>query len=150
MRFFEEGPGGPHQIATTSKAKGSKRFTPRRGGDKTRRVYAVVEQNKLPRARIKLGTFHTRGNSIGKPTHLKGTLKGRKLKLRWRTTCGARRYLVRVVAAKKTILKAAKKPSLSVTVGKGAKSAKVTVWAITAAGVNGKPSGATVKTPKNR
>ena len=138
----------PTRSPSTSKAKGTERFTLRRGGDKTRRVYAVVEQNKLPRARIKLGRFHARGNSVGKPSHLKGTLKGRKLKLRWRTTCGARRYLVRVVAAKKTILKAVKKPSLSVTVAKGAKSAKVSVWAITAAGGNGKPSTKTVKAPK--
>lgn len=151
VRFVERWDGGGRVIVTTGKAAGSVTFTPRIGGKRARRIEAIVEQNRMPRAQLRVARFRSRGDTVAKPGRLRAKLSGRRISARWSAPCGAARYyLVHAVSGKTAVAKLVRRTSAALTLPKAPRSVKVSVWAFGPAGGYGKPAAVTLRARRRR
>jgi len=146
VTFVERGETAGQEIGIAQGARGTLRFTPSDGAAERRRIVAVVEQDGQPRAEIEVATFAARRATA--PARVRGLRvkrRGAALVAQWR---GAQRtgYQVRVaMAGGRTVVRNVARPTFRVRgVGRGT-AARVTVRAISASGMVGKP--VTVKVP---
>jgi len=133
VTFLEDG----HVLARTTKARGRVRFTPPAGRGRARRVLALVEQQGVPRATLKVARYTAPAlKRPGKPRGLKVTRRGSTLNLRWKRVAGAARYQVYVIGRRRELF-IVRGRSLKVP---GARGTRVEVAALRADGVSGAPA----------
>lgn len=99
--FFERVGKGISQIGTTTRRRGEIRFRAADGPAGKRGVFALIEQDGLPRLQKKVATYRAPGPV--RPPRPKGLRAKRNkrstLTIRWRKSPGAKDYLVRVQVA---------------------------------------------------
>lgn len=97
--FFEEGPTVGRRIGVAEGARGSLRFPKGYGTAGRRRVFAIIEQDGLPRRRIALTSYVApKPPRVPPPRLVRASVKRSGLQVRWRRVGSAARYklIVRV------------------------------------------------------
>ena len=96
VRIAEQGPGAYNQIVAPTTATGTVRFTPTNGKKGRRRLFAFVEQDGMPRARVLAGTYVAPGPPRpSAPRFLKLRRRGGNLVVTWGRSRGAASYALR-------------------------------------------------------
>jgi hypothetical protein len=147
VTFTEEGAGvPPRKLAVTTRARGTKRFTPARVPATRHTIVATVEQDGRPRSRKVVARFTApRPAKAARVRALKAIRKGTRVEVRWRGQAGALRYDVVVAHADgRRALRRVTRPRLSL---RGA--AGVRRLSVRAVGADGKP-GPAVSAPVRR
>jgi hypothetical protein len=140
--FMEDGPGAPPRVlARTNRAEGSVTFRPAGVPQRKRRIVALVEERGKPRARRTVAHYTAPPPPrLHRPTELRASRHGGKLKIRWPAEPAALDYRVVVTDARGgTRLHTTKRPSLSLA-GSGAVGLRSV--SVRAVGFDGRVSGA--------
>lgn len=152
VRFFEQVGRGGRFIGATRKARGQIRFDAADGPGGRRAIYALVEQNDLPRLRRAIA--HYRAPAAVKPTRVRGLRVKRSARAataRWRPARGAADYRVRVsVSDGRTLMRSSKKPRLRIRGLARTDRVTVSVSARSAQGRTGPAAKASDRKPKKR
>jgi hypothetical protein len=100
VTFFERGHGVEHELGTVrGGGSGRLHFKPAYGPGGTRRVFARVLQDGMPRTQVAVGRYRAPGPpKLAAPRGLKVRRRGHSLALSWRRVRGARRYVVAYMA----------------------------------------------------
>lgn len=116
VSFYEQVGKGGRFLGSTTKARGRIRFSAVDGPAGRRTVYALIEQNGLPRLRRPIARYRAPGPI--RPTRVRGLrLKrtARAAKLSWRKQAGAADYIVRAnISDGRVRQRVVKKPALTV------------------------------------
>jgi hypothetical protein len=98
VTFQEEGRNAYADIAPAKASRGRQAFTPADGPAGKRRIFALVEQNGVPRDRIEIASYTAPGPlTPGRPPKVKLKRSGTKLVVSWGKATAATSYAVRVV-----------------------------------------------------
>jgi hypothetical protein len=95
VTFVEEAEGVTNRLGAAHGARGRLAFHPAVASERKRRVFAVVEQDGTPRARIAVARFKAPANAgPGKPRGVRLHRRGGRLLVKWRPASDAVRYAV--------------------------------------------------------
>ena len=122
VRIVEEGRGAYNQIVAPKTRTGTVRFTPTNGKKGKRKLFAMIEQDGMPRDRVLAGTYVAPGPPRpSAPRFVRLARRSGKLVVRWGRARGAAQYAVRakledgrrlVIPTRKRKLKIANVPGI--------------------------------------
>ena len=148
VRIVENGKGAYNEIVTPKTARGSVRFRPANGKKGKRRLFALIEQDGMPRDRVRAGTYTAPGTQRpSKPRFVMLTRRNGKLVVTWGRSRGAAEYAVRAkLRDGRRIVIPTKKRKHTIANVPGIDSGKISVYGIARDGITvGKPAKAGFK-----
>jgi hypothetical protein len=97
VTFAEQADRVYHEIGSTSKGRGARRFHPAHGPGGKRSIVALIEREGIPRARLTVGRYKAPPTRrLRRPRRVVARRRGARLLVRWSKVAGARGYEVRV------------------------------------------------------
>jgi hypothetical protein len=98
VTLAEQSAGGLYrEVARTRKARGRIRFHPTNSRSRRRQIFALVEQNGYPRAKLAVARFTApKPRRLSRPTRVRVRRKGKRLIVRWSKVKRAHGYEVRI------------------------------------------------------